>query len=37
MTRDVISDEMWAVIGPLFPAVKATALEVPPKVWRHQL
>lgn len=24
MSRDVISDEAWAVIGPLFPAVKAT-------------
>ncbi|GAA3932301.1 hypothetical protein GCM10022383_08560 [Microbacterium soli] len=24
MSRDVISDEVWAVIGPLFPAVKAT-------------
>lgn len=24
MSRDVISDEMWAVLGPLFPAVKAT-------------
>lgn len=22
MSRDVISDEVWAVIGPLFPAVK---------------
>ena len=25
MLRDVISDEVWAVIGSLFPAVKATA------------
>ena len=24
MSRDVISDEAWAVIGPLFPKVKAT-------------
>lgn len=24
MSRDVISDEMWAAIGPLFPKVKAT-------------
>lgn len=24
MSRDVISDEVWALIGPLFPAVKAT-------------
>lgn len=24
MSRDVISDEGWAVIGPLFPKVKAT-------------
>lgn len=24
MSRDVISDEVWAVIGPLFPAVRAT-------------
>lgn len=24
MSRDVISDEAWAVIGPLFPAGKAT-------------
>ncbi len=24
MSRGVVSDEMWAVIGPLFPAVKAT-------------
>lgn len=24
MSRDVLSDEMWAVIGPLFPAVKST-------------
>lgn len=24
MSRDVISDEMWAVIGPLLPAVKTT-------------
>lgn len=23
MSRDVISDEMWAVIGPLFPEVKS--------------
>lgn len=24
VSRDVISDEAWAVLGPLFPAVKAT-------------
>lgn len=24
MSRDVISDETWSVIGPLFPAVKST-------------
>ncbi|WP_405927256.1 transposase [Streptomyces sp. NBC_00035] len=24
MSRDVISDEAWAVLGPLFRAVKAT-------------
>ncbi len=24
VSRDVISDEAWAVIGPLFPKVKAT-------------
>lgn len=24
MSRDVISDEMWAVIGPLFPKVRST-------------
>ncbi len=24
MSRDVISDEVWAVLGPLFPGVKAT-------------
>lgn len=24
MTRDVISDEAWAVIGPMFPVVRAT-------------
>ena len=24
MSRDVISDEVWAVIGPLFPAPKST-------------
>ena len=24
VSRDVISDEVWAVIGPLFPKVKAT-------------
>ena len=24
MSRDVISDEVWAVIGPLFPVAKAT-------------
>ena len=24
MSRDVVTDEMWSVIGPLFPAVKAT-------------
>ena len=24
MSRDVISDEVWAVIGPLFPEAKTT-------------
>ncbi|MDV2476789.1 transposase [Rhodococcus zopfii] len=24
VSRDVISDEVWAVIGPLFPTVKST-------------
>lgn len=24
MSRDVISDELWAVIGPLFPEAKTT-------------
>jgi len=24
VSRDVISDETWAVLGPLFPGVKAT-------------
>lgn len=24
MSRDVISDEVWAIIGPLFPPMKAT-------------
>ena len=32
MSRDVISDELWAVIGPLFPAPKSTG---PPPVDRR--
>lgn len=27
MSRDAISDEAWAVIGPLFPNVKSTGLS----------
>lgn len=34
MTRDVISDEAWAVIGPLFPQPKSTGR---PPVDRRQL
>ncbi|WP_442812270.1 transposase [Streptomyces sp. NBC_00243] len=34
VSRDVISDEAWAVLGPLFRAVKATGR---PRVDRHTM
>ena len=43
MSRDVISDEMWAVIGPMFPAVKSTGrppvdrrMVVQATAWRYR-
>ena len=43
MSRDVVSDEMWAVIGPLFPAAKETGrppvdrrLVVEATAWRFR-
>lgn len=43
MSRDVISDEVWAVIGPLFPAVAATGrppvdrrIVVEGTAWRYR-
>lgn len=43
MSRDVISDEVWAVIGPLFPTVKATGrppvdrrMVVEATAWRYR-
>jgi transposase len=43
VSRDVISDEVWAVIGPLFPAAKATGrppvdrrMVVEATAWRYR-